>query len=426
MSINSDDQFAQYTTGPSAGLVPYPVTLYDAPVHNVGRDRTTMQHIDLVALHALVRDGKLDDCNLTRVETVPEIVAELRELAPHKRKKGPDGKRAPESIAYDNIKKRRLPFAIMSGHYEAGHRHSPDPQKPSGNLQKPLHSDEFPQCQRYGAHPPLALSRVRFLETDNLDAATLATERARIQAHSSVITCWLSAGGAGLHVCVLVDPVPTNDAESHAAHAAATLALSIEDTVDGSAKNLARLAFLSHDPYAYLNLDAIPLIWEMPDNDPQNGVSAQSSQTKDARDRRRGPGSGSDKETSTRRRKTPPGGPGAKTGTPVDRCGHDASDDLVNSALDTLSAGKAGVEDSHLLAVLGNMKAMGRSFQEFDEWAAAAGCMCDRRPRWDNPPTGHQSDKPGWSIVNLGACPRNNVLNDNRLDQSYYYDIPHI
>ena len=26
----------------------------------------------------------------------------------------------------------------------------------------------------------------------------------------------------------------------------------------------------------------------------------------------------------------------------------------------------------------------------------------------------------------LGACPRNNVLNDNRLDQSYYYDIPHI
>ena len=85
----------------------------------------------------------------------------------------------------------------------------------------------------------------------------------------------------------------------------------------------------------------------------------------------------------------------------MDRCGRDASDDLVNSALDTLSAGKAGVEDSHLLAVLGNMKAMGRSFQEFDEWAAAAGCMCDRRPRWDNPPTGHQSDKPGWSIVNL-------------------------
>ena len=29
-------------------------------------------------------------------------------------------------------------------------------------------------------------------------------------------------------------------------------------------------------------------------------------------------------------------------------------------------------------------------------------------------------------IKSLGACLRNNVLNDNRLDQGYYYDIPHI
>ena len=29
-------------------------------------------------------------------------------------------------------------------------------------------------------------------------------------------------------------------------------------------------------------------------------------------------------------------------------------------------------------------------------------------------------------LVPLGVCLRNNVLNDNRLYESYYYDIPHI
>ena len=47
--------------------------------------------------------------------------------------------------------------------------------------------------------------------------------------------------------------------------------------------------------------------------------------------------------------------------------------------------------------------------------------------------------RPGWRAAgeasvtegqadwgDLGACLRNNVLNYNRLDQGYYYDIPHI
>ena len=76
----------------------------------------------------------------------------------------------------------------------------------------------------------------------------------------------------------------------------------------------------------------------------------------------------------------------------------------MRRALNALIAGKAGVEDNHLLAVMGNLKALGRSFEEFDQWADAAGCTCDRRPRWDNPPAGNQSDKPGWAIVNLAAA----------------------
>ena len=66
-------------------------------------------------------------------------------------------------------------------------------------------------------------------------------------------------------------------------------------------------------------------------------------------------------------------------------------------------AGKAGENDSHLLATLDNMKVLGRSFEEFDQWADAAGCTCHRRPRWDNPPSGNPTSTPGWAIVNLAA-----------------------
>ena len=57
-----------------------------------------------------------------------------------------------------------------------------------------------------------------------------------------------------------------------------------------------------------------------------------------------------------------------------------------------------------MLAVMGNMKALGGTFDAFDRWAKAAGCTCpDRLNRWNNPPSGNQSDKPGWAIINLAT-----------------------
>ena len=64
---------------------------------------------------------------------------------------------------------------------------------------------------------------------------------------------------------------------------------------------------------------------------------------------------------------------------------------------------KVGLDDNHMLAVMGNIKALGQSFEEFDQWADAAGCTCERRGRWDNPPSGSQTDRPGWAIVNLAV-----------------------
>ena len=60
-------------------------------------------------------------------------------------------------------------------------------------------------------------------------------------------------------------------------------------------------------------------------------------------------------------------------------------------------------DESHLLATMANMKAFGFTFAEFDQWAADAGCTCNREPRWQQPPASNQSDRPGRSIINLAA-----------------------
>lgn len=112
---------------------------------------------------------------------------------------------------------------------------------------------------------------------------------------------------------------------------------------------------------------------------------------------------------STQTAAVPPGSgksaqrrPDAETGSNRNSSGRDASDDLLKRALAALVAGRAGGNDSHMLAVMANMKVRGESFDEFDRWAEAAGCTCTDRPiRWNNPPSSNQSPKPGWAIVNL-------------------------
>ena len=366
----------------SAGLtLQYPVTLYAGPVSNVGNDPRAMEHADLADLHTLVRDGKWE-----------AQVAAVRALVAHKGEKDENGKPTKKSKAYDAAK-RRLPFSVVSGHYEPDHRHSPDPQKP--NPEQPNHADRFPECEAGGAHPPVP-SGIRFLELDDLDEDELAAAMSRIQAHPSVIACWRSPGGRGLHIFVLMDPKPTNNAEAHATFEYATRALGIACIGDASVKNLARLAFVSHDPDAYWNpADPVALVWEVPKNAPQGEKSGVDDDSRTPNKARTGPETDS-AESPAGDGKTHPGG--------SERGGDDADERLVSDALAALAAGQAGLSDNHMLAVMGNMKHLGRTFEEFDQWAAAAGCTCERRGRWDNPPSGKQSNKPGWVIVNLAAA----------------------
>ena len=365
-------------TGP---VSTYPVTLYDGPVQNVGSDPRTLQHTYLQCLYVLVRDGEWE-----------LLVAAVRALAAHKHAKGPDGKLTEKAIAYDAAK-RLLPFSVVSGHYEPGHRHSPDPQKP--NPQQPNHADRCPECQQAGAHPPFALSGVKFAEIDDLnDPEQLAAERYRLQAHPSVIACWKSPGGNGLHIFVLVEPSPTTDAEAHAVHDTVYAALGITGTGDKSVKNLARLAFGSHDPDAYWNPDPVPLVCEIPDTPENRMLNGEPPSGETAHE----PLGAASTNSGA---KSPTEGRGARPGVP--ERGHDADGKLVANALSAMVAEKAGLDDHHLLAVMGNLKALGQSFEEFDQWADAAGCTCERRGRWDNPPSGSQSDRPGWAIVNLAA-----------------------
>ena len=402
MIITMDGQCTQHEPNDSTGTQHYPTTLYTPPVFNTGNPEFAghrMLHTDLRFLYECVRDGD------SEWAPDPKLVKRLRELAPHKGEKLASGKPTTKAIEYETIKKHELPFSVP-GHYQPGHRHSPDPQKPSGNPKRPTHADHFIECQQYGAHAPVRFASYKYVELDNLDTDKLAAERDRLKAHPSVIAVWLSAGGRGFHIFVRMDTAPTDDADAHAAYEVVVHKLGIADSVanDKSVKNLARLAFISYDPDAWWNPNPAPLAWEKSGSRAHNGDSPHSGESEphqrcgEARKSTR-----AKKQGTSKAGKSSPGGSGTKTGGAGSDFGQDASADLVDRALRAMIAGKAGENDSHLLATLGNMKVLGRSFEEFDQWADAAGCTCERRPRWDNPPQGNQSDIPGWSIINLAA-----------------------
>ena len=211
----------------------------------------------------------------------------------------------------------------------------------------------------------LTASGLRLLDLDDLGPDAQADIKRQLDdgAVPWAAACWKSPGGDGLHVFALLDPAPTCQADSHAAFAAllADLAERLPDakaSSDASAKNLMRPSFISSDPDARHYPDAPPFQWQ----------PAQSATT----------------GTST----------GPQISLPAD---------TINAALDAMARGRAGEDDSHMLAVLGNMKALGFTFEQFDQWAADAGCTCERRPRWNSPPVGLVADRPDWAIVNLAA-----------------------
>ena len=127
---------------------------------------------------------------------------------------------------------------------------------------------------------PTDASGLVFLEVDHHDGAPpegwLATEKSRLAAHPSVVSCYISAGGAGLHAVVAVDPVPVDRQSYRQAWAWATRELALEHHGDPLVKDSTRLALISHDPDIYTNLNPLPLRWE-PNSLASTGGKGQGS-----------------------------------------------------------------------------------------------------------------------------------------------------
>ena len=333
----------------------------------IGAAHHTAKTVTLADLCAGIRLGKW-----------AQPVADVRELAPHRWDRDPDNaKRKGKLAAEYTSRKNRLPYVVLSGTWDPAHRHADG----ATHAKKP--------CPVNGIIDP---SGLRLIDLDPPPGHDLDAVRADLDngAVPWAAACWLSAGGDGLHIAAWVTPAPTDQVTSHAAYAALCRDLAIRIPAamignDSSSKNLMRPAFVSHDSAARLRHDAEPLQWLDP---------AKAAQL---------PGDTPEGSPGT----ADPFGPsGDGTKAPArefSRPGPDADRQLVLLALDALARGHAGEDDNRMLAVMGNMKALGVGFDEFDAWAASAGCTCERRGRWDNPPSATQSDRPGWAIVHLAA-----------------------
>ena len=337
----------------------------------------------LEELHKDIQDGKWFD-----------KVAPVRKLAPYKDDKDELGNKTEPAKEYSELKETTLPYSVVSGTWNLAHRHADG-----------ANHDDVP-CEINGLLTP---SGIRLLDLDKLNEEQQNAIKATLDAGIVpwAAACWKSPGGDGLHLFAALDPPPTCQAESHRAFAAliADLKTKIpyaEHSSDPSSKNLMRPAFVSADSQARIYPDAIPLRWEKlgkskADQDTQPTLDTFADQQSQKRGNRRG------------------------------NKGKDAPPELVQEALDTMATGRAGEDDNHLLAVLGNMRALGFAFAAFDAWAASAGCTCNREPRWNAPPQGSQSDRPGWAIVNLARArygmPKNekenrhNEQNDEQNDE---------
>ena len=357
MPTNGPDPFAPHTPSPIA---------FSYFSSYIGASSHQAKTVTLADLCAGIRLGKW-----------AQPVADVRELTPHRWDRDPENPKLKGELAAEYTRrKNRLSYVVLSGTWDPKHRHADDA----------THAKK--SCSVNGIIAP---SGLRLIDLDPPPGHDLDTVRADLDngAVPWAAAYWLSAGGEGLHIAAWVNPAPTDQATSHAAYAALCRDLAIRIPAamignDSSSKNLMRPAFVSHDADARLRHDAEPLQWQDPAKAAQPPADAPEGSPAD------------------------PFGP-SRDGTeaPAPEFSHptpDADRQLVLLALDTLAQGLAGEDDSHLLAVMGNMRAYGFTFAEFDQWAADAGCTCaDRASRWASPPQSAQSDRPGWAIVSLAA-----------------------
>ena len=356
---------------PSDGQMRVTDTVFTLFVSAVNKKPHRGTDCTLAELYEDIKGGKWSD-----------KVAKVRDLAPYKDERDPTDETgntlSQRAKRYRDLKAASLPYSVVSGTWDLICRHADG------------FKHDYEHCLTNGL---LTASGIRLLDLDKLDEQQQTAIKAAMDAGIVpwCVACWKSPGGDGLHLFAALDPPPTCQSESHAAFAAliGDLANKIPyatHSSDPSAKNLMRPAFVSVDSDARIYPDCVPLRWKEFEN---SGADPRTQPTLD---------------TFADQQKKQGNKTGSKQGKKGQQSRKDAPPELVQEALDTMAAGRAGQDDSHLLAVLGNMKTYGFAFAAFDAWAADAGCTCDREPRWKAPPRGTQSDRPGWALVNLARA----------------------
>ena len=113
---------------------------------------------------------------------------------------------------------------------------------------------------------PTTSSGLVFLELDHHNNTPpdgwLEAERGRLAEHPAVVAAYASVGGRGLHIIAAVSPTPDTKDEYTMAWGWAGRELGVLDKGDPRVKDITRLALISHDPDAHVNLNPIPIDWE--------------------------------------------------------------------------------------------------------------------------------------------------------------------
>ena len=165
-----------------------------------------------------------------------DVIAPIREIAPHKQEKDESGKRK-SALAqrYSDLKDKTLPYAVFSGTWDPRHRHADG------------FNCKAKECPGNGLLQP---SGLRLLDIDDLHDGEGEWIFAAIDEGTLpwAAAAWTSTGGDGIHIVAWLDPAPTDQATSHAAYAALASDLAInlpgiEIANDTSSKNLMRPGF---------------------------------------------------------------------------------------------------------------------------------------------------------------------------------------
>ena len=165
-----------------------------------------------------------------------------------------------EDEGLDEYKKKKeqikLPLFTVSGVFKTGQRNSDGLDVHSGLMG--LDFDEIPNEEKFN-------KMLGILKSDN-----------------HVVLCFASPRGLGIKTLSAITPIPKGRDEHKVAWQHVTdyyeTLLGMPSSSDTVVKDIPRLCYFSYDPNAYLNMDAVQIKWEMPEQKlepvtPNNPVS---------------------------------------------------------------------------------------------------------------------------------------------------------